>query len=758
MSGNERTNMHQVPPPYMLPPNNPAAENNSSSTNANSRRYKVGQLIPHSHTTCYILPNSYPHIVIKEPNTTEPKKGKRKRITPEQFKELTAVFEKTDTPTHDIREELAKKLSMTNREVQVWFQNRRAKFNRQRVEQQRQLRTNAAIMYSSAVITGGAPPQQPQPLPLPPPPPSVMYHHPQQHVLPQTFHLGANVNVNSSTAPHIAASTPAQMTHPQPAYPHASSRTHTRQQHLLLTLPHAPASAPIRPVISTDNVPSARPTSPVHYAGRVGSPAADASYRSYHHYLPPSLPVPQQPTSAVSASPYVDALRSSEGLSINVHAASAVHPLASAAPHTAPALPSYTNAGVQPALQSPEHPPHTSTTPLSSQMTQQSPVALATPTPAQYRRQQQPLANLDPKHLQSGRRNTVSGPTSPYNASKGTVHEDNNSISRYSPTYNHSTLDAASQDNAVVATTPTQQSININALNSNRYSTLKSPSPSHYNNRNHRHYPYPLSTKNNSNGTTHTPSSATASAVSPSAAKPAMATRSSANISNDGSATKMTLPPIRNLLANAESNGISDERGRTDPSSADNASLQTGVRARSHTSPAAWQCGRPAAGNAPITLPPIRDSSPPPPPLLTPEHEYRSLVPMSYRSPPPEREQVLDSPRHHHHSSYFEDTQMRDAKLGIDVLASAAISVSSAMSNHSLPHLTPLSDLAPRSSSSQYQTSQGKVPTPPLQPVHPADLQQHPHSSGEEGPPRLSVRKLTPVDSTMQKRSNWRPW
>ncbi|KAJ2382887.1 hypothetical protein GGI05_005507, partial [Coemansia sp. RSA 2603] len=91
----------------------------------------------------------YSQIVIKEPNTAEPKKAKRKRISPEQLKELTAVFDKTDTPTHDIREELSKKLSMTNREVQVWFQNRRAKYNRMRIEQQRQIRNNAAIIYSA---------------------------------------------------------------------------------------------------------------------------------------------------------------------------------------------------------------------------------------------------------------------------------------------------------------------------------------------------------------------------------------------------------------------------------------------------------------------------------------------------------------------------------------------------------------------------------------------------------------------------------
>ncbi|KAJ1727214.1 hypothetical protein LPJ61_004693 [Coemansia biformis] len=96
----------------------------------------------------------YAQIVIKEPSTSEPKKAKRKRITPEQLKELTAVFDKTDTPTHDIREELSQKLGMTNREVQVWFQNRRAKYNRMRAEHQRQMRTNAAIFYGSGILGG----------------------------------------------------------------------------------------------------------------------------------------------------------------------------------------------------------------------------------------------------------------------------------------------------------------------------------------------------------------------------------------------------------------------------------------------------------------------------------------------------------------------------------------------------------------------------------------------------------------------------
>ncbi|BGP28884.1 hypothetical protein JCM10296v2_000620 [Rhodotorula toruloides] len=57
---------------------------------------------------------------------------KRKRITPEQLVHLTAVFESTDSPSFEQRETLADQTGLTNREVQIWYQNRRAKVNRQR--------------------------------------------------------------------------------------------------------------------------------------------------------------------------------------------------------------------------------------------------------------------------------------------------------------------------------------------------------------------------------------------------------------------------------------------------------------------------------------------------------------------------------------------------------------------------------------------------------------------------------------------------
>ena len=46
-------------------------------------------------------------------------KAKRKRISPDQFKRLMEVFEQTDTPSSEVRENLANELGMTKREVQV---------------------------------------------------------------------------------------------------------------------------------------------------------------------------------------------------------------------------------------------------------------------------------------------------------------------------------------------------------------------------------------------------------------------------------------------------------------------------------------------------------------------------------------------------------------------------------------------------------------------------------------------------------------
>jgi len=55
---------------------------------------------------------------------------KRQRTTPEQLEVLEKVYEQEKLPGSDLRKELAAKLKMTPRRVQVWFQNKRAKEKR----------------------------------------------------------------------------------------------------------------------------------------------------------------------------------------------------------------------------------------------------------------------------------------------------------------------------------------------------------------------------------------------------------------------------------------------------------------------------------------------------------------------------------------------------------------------------------------------------------------------------------------------------
>jgi len=55
---------------------------------------------------------------------------KRIRTTPDQLRLLEKTYEREKIPSQGLREELAVKLGMTPRRVQVWFQNKRAKERR----------------------------------------------------------------------------------------------------------------------------------------------------------------------------------------------------------------------------------------------------------------------------------------------------------------------------------------------------------------------------------------------------------------------------------------------------------------------------------------------------------------------------------------------------------------------------------------------------------------------------------------------------
>jgi len=60
--------------------------------------------------------------------TKKPKK--RQRTNPEQLEILESVYKVEKLPGSELRKELAVKLKMTPRRVQVWFQNKRAKEKR----------------------------------------------------------------------------------------------------------------------------------------------------------------------------------------------------------------------------------------------------------------------------------------------------------------------------------------------------------------------------------------------------------------------------------------------------------------------------------------------------------------------------------------------------------------------------------------------------------------------------------------------------
>jgi hypothetical protein len=57
--------------------------------------------------------------------TQQQKNQKRQRATQDQLTTLEVEFNKNPTPTAQVRERIADEINMTERSVQIWFQNRR---------------------------------------------------------------------------------------------------------------------------------------------------------------------------------------------------------------------------------------------------------------------------------------------------------------------------------------------------------------------------------------------------------------------------------------------------------------------------------------------------------------------------------------------------------------------------------------------------------------------------------------------------------
>ncbi|RIB01676.1 hypothetical protein C2G38_2230065 [Gigaspora rosea] len=141
----------------------------TSSSVPSTRRSSMNRSSDHNSINNMITPPQTPGIKSPTksnfqfpPNASDqnsqsmPPKVKRKRITQEQLADLVAMFEQTDTPSYDVREKLAKKLNMTNREVQVWFQNRRAKANRAKANEHNASHQHHRFLHHHSVSTAQA--------------------------------------------------------------------------------------------------------------------------------------------------------------------------------------------------------------------------------------------------------------------------------------------------------------------------------------------------------------------------------------------------------------------------------------------------------------------------------------------------------------------------------------------------------------------------------------------------------------------------
>ncbi|KAG0179476.1 hypothetical protein DFQ29_002061 [Apophysomyces sp. BC1021] len=98
-----------------------------SPSNASSSTSHAGMTSFFSHGDQQSLPTTATANASSPPQTDNTPPRKRTRATPEQLAVLEKTFSINPSPNTRVREQLSRELSMSERSIQIWFQNRRAK-------------------------------------------------------------------------------------------------------------------------------------------------------------------------------------------------------------------------------------------------------------------------------------------------------------------------------------------------------------------------------------------------------------------------------------------------------------------------------------------------------------------------------------------------------------------------------------------------------------------------------------------------------